>query len=262
MKRSASYRRSKNTGYKQASFRLAVGLHIDIVQAIQRDWYKPKPYLYFDLYGGPGIDPDGNSGSPVIFHQLATERDLNYRALVYEKNPTTYSSLVANTAAMPNMQVVNESHDEIERRLKSRCDWCMGLVYCDPSNAEIPVTPLFAIKQACPRVDFMINLAAASYKRTINLPSYRELGDILESLKKTWVVRKPVDKFQWTILVGSDHPDYPSWSNAGFERFDSPTGQDWYDRITHTKQQIRAANQPELFGEDVKKKPTQLTPSI
>lgn len=267
MKQSAMYHRSKNTKFKQESLRLAMTLQIAIVQTIWNNWSKkprytpPKPFLYFDLYGGPGIDPDGNLGSPLIFHEVAAEKDLPYRALIYERHETTYKKLVANTAALSEMIVVNADHSDLIDRLSGFYEkWRFGIAYCDPSNAEIPIAPLEAIRQSYPRVDFMINLAAASYKRAVELPSYVELSEILESLKKTWVVRKPIDKHQWTILVGSDHPDYPSWSNAGFERFDSPVGQEWYEKIVTTKRQRLDKYQPALF--DVKKKRIEPTPNI
>lgn len=253
MKDSAHYRQSKNTAIKQQSFTDLVALHIDICQAIwaRKAWNGPQ-YAYIDFNGGPGIAPDGSPGSPRIFADVARRKGLEYTGLVYEKHDETYNELVRNTVAIPQLICVNDDHCNIgagmqEYLFGSGRKWTFGIVYSDPSNAYIPFEALLEVVRRFPKMEVAINLAAASHKRQSHMPAYTTIHEQLVQLKENWIVRKPHDKFQWTILVGTSWEQFPAWKERGFYTWDSDVGREWYEKITMTKEEIRDKYQPGLL---------------
>lgn len=252
MNDSEQYKWSPNTPHKQLSFRLLLQLHMDIVNTIRHKnaWAARHPYKYFDLHGGYGIDGEGELGSPAIFHNVATDKQMPYDAHIFEADKEAFASLSVVTGKFPaSFHVHYEDHHKLIARLDGRLyKWQFGIAYCDPSNAEIPVDVLQAIVESYPRLEIVINLAAASYKRTNCHPDWTRLNEVLQSIKQTWIVRKPLDKFQWTILVGTDWKGFPDWQSRGFAKVDSEVGQAWYEKIVYTHKEIHDRVQPELFA--------------
>lgn len=251
MLQSERYQYSGNTPHKQWALRTLLGLHMDVVQAI---WSKysnaAKTYEYFDLYAGPGIDPNGNPGSPLVFYEEATKRNLPYRATLFEADENTFQKLSANTKGLRYFSLWNSCNDIIVGHLDGikRPNY-YGIAYSDPSNATIPEEPLKAIIRAYPKVDIAINIAAASYKRSVMSDTYESLHKRLIRLKRYWNLYKPHDKFQWTILLGTNWKDFPEWISKNFVNFNSPAGRTWYESIVLTKAQRQAIYQPALFDE-------------
>lgn len=249
MKKSEQYQHSNNTPQKQDAFKKAIGLHMDIVQKIWKKYPGANQvYRYFDLHGGMGVDPDGNEGSPLIFKRIADEKKVKFRARVWEGHSETYASLQSHTKDIQGMTVYHEDHNDMDRSYLLPCDRkAYGVAYVDPSNAEVPIEALLKIRDCYPKVDFMIYIAAASYKRQVNQKDYEDLASVLHSLKPHWIIRKPIQKFQWTFLIGSSWFNFPDWKAEGFHKFLTAEGGTYFEQACYTKTQIREMYQPPLF---------------
>lgn len=262
-----TYKTSENTPFKQQSLRQLLWWHMDIVKTIwrKRPYMKTgRPYRYFDLHGGEGRDGDGNPGSPLIFHEVASEHDIPYHAMIFEKKEESFESLKKYTSNLDGFRVYDEDHSlliseydkEASPEVLDRRKYQFGVVYSDPSNANPSFEVLHSVTSAYPKIDIILNLAAASYKRTSHLDEYKNLKDELLAIKDVWIIRKPVDKHQWTMLLGTSWINFPSWEEKGFFRFDTELGREWFDKVAYTKQELHEQYNPKLFDDalEVKKK--------
>ena len=260
---SERYKTSYATLRKQQSFTHALDLHMNLVVHIPafKDSSSYQPYLYFDLHSGPGRSPEGDEGSPLIFQNLANKYTqayphFNYHARFYEAEPHNYIQLKKNLNDSPSIEIIRNDHRTelpklLERYQKSKTkNYGYGVVYADPSNANLPWELLQEMKRLFPRVDIMINIACASYKRNISSDDYYTLAERLPKVKKYWIIRKPVGKHQWSILVGTNWDSYPDWKKKEFYKWDDgDIGSDYFSRIAYTKNQRRDQRQPRLFSD-------------
>lgn len=259
------YKTSANTPLKQQSLEFLLWQHMDIVKTI---WFKyefmrkDRPYRYFDLHGGYGRDKAGNAGSPLIFHKIAQLHNIPYTAIVFEKDKAAFDSLSEHTKGFKDFHLSNDDHRVlINEYSKPQSDdvvklrkFQFGIAYSDPSNADPSFDVLRAIANAYPMIDIIINLAAASYKRTRHLDNYTGLRDELLSIKDTWIIRKPIDTHQWTMLLGTQWKGgtFKNWEQQRFAKFDGDLGREWFDKIAYTQDEIRDQRQlpllPSLFA--------------
>lgn len=270
MSGSSTYKTSDNTGYKQWSLKFLLHEHMDIVQTIWRKHPymkiingtdKIRPYRYFDLHGGYGRDENGNSGSPLIFCEAAQECKIPFIATIFEQDASAHDSLkqcldtIQIDSKWEKIHLFNEDHHRLigeyavipDRDTKLLRDFQYGIAYSDPSNADPSFDVLRAIGNAYPKLDFIINLAAASYKRTRHLDNYVNLQNALLTIRPVWHVRKPVDTHQWTMLLGTSWKGFPDWEKKGFAKFDSELGKEWFEQIVFTRNEIRAMRQHSMF---------------
>ncbi len=256
LQESERYKTSYATIRKQQSLRHALDLHMNLVVHIE-SFKKNSPYLYFDLHAGPGKSPDGYEGSPLIFTHLANKYSqahshFQYYAYLYEADPANYMQLKENLGDVSNIEVGHDHRFELPQRLKqfqgSKTKYRYGVIYADPSNASLPWDILGQMNELFPRVDIMINMACTSHKRTIATADYDTLAELLPKVKKHWIVREPIGKHQWSILVGTNWVDYPSWGKKGFYRWDDgELGSHYFSKMAYTKNQIRDQRQPPLL---------------
>lgn len=209
---SRDYRYSRHTPDKQRDFEAAIDLHLAVTSAIFRKYkgFDPKPYLYLDLFAGPGTDPTGLLGSPRQFLEAAFFAQIPYVAEFYEVNPDNAQELRESiTNDSDHATVFNADHTMVVSRHTTVNKFQYGAVYVDPSNAQIPFNILSHLGRVYPRLDIIINLAFASYKRSVEHPDYVPLDEMLPKLKKVWKIRKPIGKHQWSILIGTNWDSYP-----------------------------------------------------
>lgn len=262
MKDSTTYKTSDNTPLKQDSLRQLLWWHMDIVKTIwkKRPYMKAlndriRPYRYYELHGGYGVDENGNPGSPLIFHNVAREHDIPYKAIIYERDLNAFNSLRKQTESFKDYYLYNEDHTKLLeiysdpkfQSIDKYRKYHFGVIYSDPSNADPSTDVLRKVTNAYPKLDIILNLAAASYKRTSHLDDYTNLKDELFSVKKIWILRKPIGNHQWTMLLGSNWLDFPEWEQKGFVRFDSDVGREWFDKVAYTKQERHAKYNPPLL---------------
>ncbi len=260
---SAQYKSSEYTPIKQQSLFNALNQQINLVVHITDKWDRVRPYLYFDLNAGPGITPDNHPGSPTIFRRVANAYAQNwpkfrFEARLYEADLQTYSKLVQNIGTDSRFTVIPDSHNALVAELDKRAElpenerkWVYGAIYADPSNADLPWALLAQANRIYPRVDVMINIACASYKRTIATAGYQTLAERLPHIKKQWLVRKPYGKHQWSILIGTNWPDYPAWEKKDFYRWnDNNIGQEIFDKLVLTPKQRRKRDQLSFLDDE------------
>jgi hypothetical protein len=264
VKLSSRYKASEYTPIKQQALDAALRQQMSLVVQITKTWNHRKPYLYFDLNAGPGVNDDNELGSPMIFNRVAEEfiqktRRFYYEAMLYEADHSTYLKLLTVLGNDARFAIKNTDHgsllDELQRRRYqipfNERKWIFGTIYADPSNATLPWDLLEEMNEVYPHVDVMINIACASYKRTISMAGYQTLADRLPRVKKHWIVRRPFGKHQWSILIGTNWDDYPAWREKNFYPWnDKGIGSNIFEKLVYTPDQLQAKYQPKLFELD------------
>jgi three-Cys-motif partner protein len=263
LKPSERYQWSEATPFKQYCARNAFALHLACTKRIlikHRDasWLSPKPPLYIDFNAGPGIDPVGSPGSPLIFLEEATKKEMTYEVHLYEADSETYTKLVTNLRGSGlnggNIYLHPQSNSDISEIVPAVQEgWRYGLAYFDPSNAPainelFPLASIVARK--LPQVDLLFNYAAASYKRTVEHAEYRSLLDWMKTIdKRTGLIREPYSQFQWTMLILTNWTRYPEDEARNWYNIDSPEGESIFRRVNYTSKQLHEAAQLPLFGD-------------
>lgn len=261
LKSSAQYKMSDYTPIKQRSLDGALRQQLSIVAQITKRFNNPQSYQYYELHSGPGTTDSGNLGSPLIFQRIATRfwqqhTHFNFQATFFEADKTVVTKLKNALGQDPRIHIRNEDHktfiDELDRiaheTSPKKRKWVFGTVYADPSNAELPWELLEKFNEVYPAIDIMINIACASYKRTISQVGYKTLAERLPRIKSRWIVRRPYGKHQWSILIGSNWKKYPAWEKFGFYPWKgSELGEYYFEILTLTKEQRSKARQKRLF---------------
>ncbi len=249
---SAQYKTSDETPQKQASFAALLYLQLSIVKKIwlKNKWANP-PFMYIDLHGGPGIDENGDNGSPLVFYHIARHLSIPYDAIIYEADKKTHKSLEKHCGDLMVMDVRHADNNILlqDPEFSVIEKWKFGLVYSDPSNADPSLDVLRHLSIVRPTMDIAINIAPATYKRIMK--SHGTLDRLtveLEKIKKEWLVREPHGKHQWSLLFGTGFSDFPAWSAKGFESIRSELGRSWWLKIGYTKKEIKEMRQPKLPG--------------
>lgn len=245
---SADYRNSIYTPLKQERLRYLIDLNLKIVRGVlKKHPWAIQNYLYIDLHSGPGKDPEGEAGSPLIMLQVARELSMPCQAWLYEQDPDNAATLESLVSPYRNpitsIDVRACDHKTLEARLPGIAQKGQyGIVYADPSNATLPVHLLECVAAAYPRLDIVINLACASYKRTCKYDSYESLIHVLRKFnKELWFVTSPLHKHQWTVMLGTNWNEYPEVK--GFYSIYKRTGREILETVGFTKSQ----RQPPLF---------------
>ena len=246
----ARYAYSDATPHKQDGLRLTVQKHASICAAIyaKHSWAR-QPYVFVDMNAGPGIDPDGNPGSPLVVADVLSSFLFQWRILAFERDAVTFSELVTACAGRPQVLTFNEDHADMLDRLSNALhpDKGYGMIYHDPSNAPgVNVELMRSAAARFPKVDLLINLACASYKRTVDHPGYVPIEDVLAGIgKNVWLIRRPAHKFQWSMFLGTNYNRYREYSD--FARLDSQEGREILRTVSMTKREAAADVQPALL---------------
>jgi len=134
---------------------------------------------------------------------------------------------------------------------RDRGKW-FGLMYIDPNGVDVSFETLARLrKQKKLRgIDFLINLAAGTYKRVRCNPSTHLtmlLGDALRSVPRTvWYVSQPRGEQQWVFLFGIycvDRP--PRFDNWGLFHIDNTVGRQLMYELTYSEKERRAIQPPQ-----------------
>jgi hypothetical protein len=247
---------SDYTEQKEADFRRLLGMHVRVCQAIMAR-YGGQPYLYVDLYAGPGrLEYEGREfdGSPLIARDTLAEVGLPYRGVHFDRDPEVADRL--HDALGLGAEVYDMSCQEgfpewlaAQPRQSQR----LGLVYSDPINDEIPHDLLNAAAQKFPKVDLLSYVAATQYKRRRGTdPTRPYLADHIAAVdKRVVLVREPLGAWHWTFILWTNWADLKEWRRRGFYRLDSRDGERVLDRLNLSKREAHeAANTPlPLFEE-------------
>lgn len=250
---------SPETAVKQKSLVGILSILMPVAKRNMLKWGDSRFWIY-DLNAARSYYPDDNGAeiksSALYGVELARYFDLDYRAILCEKEPDNAQDLQNYFQKDSRVTVLCGDHSQTLPNVlpspygKAR----FGYVYVDPNDAQLPVNLLAEMFSMHPfsRTDLIVNVAAASTKRMINLERYNDIA--LDSLlkrvkKKTWLVREPHDIQQWSLLVGTNWAEAPEWKNAGFYRMDTDKGQKVWQQLSKTKKQAKAQVQPPLLTE-------------
>lgn len=244
---------SSTTPIKQDHFRNILRTHMNIGVALaKKHYWCGNTYWYFDLNAGPGYDLQMNPGSPVIFLEEAINRSNGqFKGVFIEEHQDIYTELfmVEKTFALPEnvkMYLHNDDHDHaMKEYFKIKIKRSLpGLVYADGNGipnfdllAKISRQSLFKM------MDILINCPAAAIKRSRNCGKTKECRTLQEMLsaikKKHWIIREPYNKFQWTMLIGSNWNQFPSFKKQGFYPIDSLEGKEIFEKLNYTKPELQ-----------------------
>lgn len=248
---SSDYQWSDNTPYKQDSFEAAIRLNIELFKAIKasRPYFRYQPYCYIDLNAGPGQDGSGRDGSPLIFLKAAREHEIEHQAFLFERNPNHARALQSRVdlGRYSHAEVRCQDHHCLMDEPVASGNYQYGAIYADPSNAAPSWDVLKTLSQHTPRMDILINLACASYKRAIRLPDYVPLDKHLFDLKPHWLVREPIDTFQWSILCGTNWANYPELKKRRFHSINTERGKEILKRLIYTDRERGLDGHPGLL---------------
>lgn len=260
---SRDYKEGPHTPDKQECFRQVAQKIYSAIVAIYHNWKISfdRPAFYFDFNAGQGRSNNGSPGSPLIVAEIAKNLPYPVIAHLYEANPDSAQKLFANLSLSPhwtknfivhpenNMRVTDVLNDIGDRDGFNY----YGLAYSDVSNGHLvdATNPLRLVAERQPRIDLLINYAAASWKRQIVLDHYKHASDILPTLGKGyWFIRKPIGKHQFTMILGSNYklpfPKHPK-ENAQWPLLFSPEGKFWFEKINYTHDELDSLQQPPLF---------------
>jgi three-Cys-motif partner protein len=257
------YQSSKNTSFKQSSLRHMLTKTMAIIGAIrsnpEKTWSLKYDPIYFDLFSGKGRDPKTDEpGSPLIFLEIAAQQDYRFQAHFYERDHPTIRELATNLAKVEQPRNVtyvlhpkdNTAVKDVLPRRPAAAQF--GIAYADPSDADLnaAMAPLSQIAIAYPSVDIIINYAAASWKRQIKFDHYRNLLDFLKEIpKQKWLIRKPIDRFQWTMLLGTNYLGFAPEEKHFWYDVRKEQGQHLFEKVAYTRDELNVG-QMQLFGED------------
>lgn len=215
-----------------------------------------RNYLICELNAGRSeyIDEDTGEeiiGSAVLGIERAKLHGLNYKAVLCELLEDNAEDLRCKFAGDKNVVVLQgDNRIELPRvMIRQDSPKQFGYVYADPNDAQLPIVLLADLysRKSFERVDLIVNVAAASIKRMIHRGNYKDisLDSLLDRIhKKTWLVREPHNKQQWSLLVGTNWAGAPEWRNAGFYRLDTDKGNKIWERLSKTEKQRMEELQP------------------
>lgn len=252
---------SADTERKEDDFKGILGMHINVCKGIMARCGR-VPYLYADLYAGPGhLEYDGRRflGSPLIAQDLMTRAGIPHEAIHFDEDPDVASRLAealwvpTSLFDQPNSDtapIFSESCEEgFSRWLDQhgRQPNRYGLVYADPIKDEIPHELLNKAAHFLPKVDLLSYVSATQYKRRRGEDLRRHgvtikplLADHIKAVnKKVVLIRKPAGPWQWTFVLWSNWVDLPAWQSRGFYRLDSEMGEQILDQLNLTSKEHR-----------------------
>jgi len=237
---------SAETEQKEHDFRGILTMHASICRGIFRRQSIVRPYLYVDLYAGPGrLEYNGHQfdGSPLIARDVLTKARIPYEALHYERDPGEAERLTRALAGRSG-PVYAETCQEGFARWLDEHEYQRdryGMVFSDPIRDEIPHDLLNHAAKRLPRVDLLSYVSATQYKRRRGGdPSRPFLADHIGAVdKRVALIREPVGAWHWTFVLWSNWTRLPQWEARKFHRLDSPEGASILNRLDLSKKEQR-----------------------
>lgn len=255
---------SKETQQKQVHFRglvtylstVAMNAYQNFQKKGSSEWIDSS-YWIFDLYAArPRYCDDSGElviSSSVIGPEMARNAGWDTRVNLFEILQTNAEALQEYYAKCNNVRIFEGDNADNLGRVMNYKKQRFGYMYIDPNDAEIPTAAIncFYSQKCNSRVDLIVNIAAASMKRSRYLSRYVGLPKILQTLqkhKKFWLVREPSQRHQWTFFVGTNWMEIKGWEKEGFYRLDSDEGEEIWQKVAYTKQDMKEMKQPSFFS--------------
>lgn len=213
----------------------------------------PCRYFHFDLHGGSGFNDEvGVIGSPVLFAELAQQEGVPFRMHVAEIDKQRAGQLSHRLANVDNAYVHTGDNRELAamipdviRDCRANPEYAIGSVVVDPNGMKngVPWDELSRSLAQCPRIDIVINYAALGVKRAAGA-GYTDRLVLIDELpkvfsKKFWLIRKPVSKWQFTMVVGRN-VRLSGHRGINLYDWDSPDGRDCLREAKLTSAELKA----------------------
>jgi len=242
---------SKYTPQKNEDFRFFLRTHIKITDyTLRRNIWADPSYHYFDITAGPGKGEYG-PGSPVIFCEEIKSINRQYQATFIEYDEKKCQELRLNLTPYADNRGhltihCGDHHSVLGEYIRTKHAKDYGLLFDDPTG-QIPSFDLLAkFAEYYPRIDILIYVAPTNIKRQYQsrlCSNDLRLEDFIKQIPKAyWLIRKPQGRHQWTFLLGTNWDSFPCFKSRGFYHKDSEQGQEIFNRINYTKDELNGTN--------------------
>lgn len=244
----------EHTPEKLQCFERLLSMHIRWTKAVlQRNPYWTFRYHYIDATAGCGYCPESDMlGSPLVFLEVAHRLEMPYRADFIEIEPGNHFLLmgtIPDNASQHTTTHHGDYRDVIPRLLKTGSQKDFGLLFVDHSGDAKPpfdVETLSLVSRSRPKMEILIYVSAANVKRVLHETETRLESYLATIEKRYWLVREPMGRHQWTFLCGSNSDQLKDYRAIGFHRLDSIEGQQVFNTLNYTNQELEAWQQPSL----------------
>lgn len=202
------------TGDKERGLGHAFAVNLRVFTGRFNEWN--YPYFHFDLNSGGGWNYEANCiGSPLAFLQQANNHacekffagfcDIDKKAVIeLLRRPEIANDDRCHVFHGDNKGLI-ESIPQLIKAYGDKPDKAIGMVLSDPNGAGIPVDELEWLSYSCPKIDLVLHWNSTQFKRNRGAfgddrPTMKSALDRLN--KRYWLIRKPLGRWQWTLLVG------------------------------------------------------------
>lgn len=209
------------------------------------------PFWIFDLFCGSGYNDRAECvGSPIAMWRAAVSLGVAPRMHCVDINADSLARL--STEADIRGRIGSDVflhhgdnslfHEQAASIVSARenAQRAMGLALFDPNDSRINLESLSGFSRSLPCVDIVINYSGAAVKRAVGGGAQRsDLDDmLLAANKRHWLVRRPIGRWQWSLLIGRNIQvgDYRS---MGFEHLDGERGSYIARTLTHTRAELQ-----------------------
>lgn len=239
----------KDTEQKERGLQSAFTINMKVFNGLKAKCSFGTSWRYFhlDLNSGSGINQEvGCIGSPLAFLEAARISGCGkYFAGFCDTNQAALEELMKRDGIRGNSDCFlfhgdNASLIEAFPSIISTFEkpkYAMGMVLSDPNGADIPLSGLEWLSREAPKIDLCLNWNSTQFKR--NRGAFGDHRPTMEEAiarmnKKHWLIRQPMGRWQWTLLIGrnmriGEHP------SLGFYHLDSPKGQEVFRRCNFVK---------------------------
>lgn len=240
------------TDDKERGIALLCGLNLEIVRHISgKHPYFRLPYFHFDLHAGCGWNKEVDViGSPLAFLRKASRIYPHYFAHFIDNDESAARQLAAVPDLAGDQRAIVHLGDNLElvglipyiiRQHLVKPEYAYGTVLIDPNGPAggIPWDGLADLFSKCPRLDCIINYPSTGMKRAgRDSKFYVGIDEIPSFLnKRHWLVREPIDKWQWCLMFGTNGAR-SGWKSQRFHEWDSPRGRSIREVVSKTKKEL------------------------
>lgn len=246
------------TARKQERFTKLLRVHLAATYAvIDRNSWAQRAYHFIDLTAGPG-EVAGIEGSPLIFIREAARLERPYWGWFCEQDDQSAAELQqrlldegpigerAQVFAYDNALAV----PEIAEWLRSVNGAPFGLIYADPNGTWVPVTVIAELVREFPRLDVLLNVSAANYKRFehCDLVKGPPLFEHLDQIGKRYrFLSTPRHRHQWTFILLTNWSGFKEIEKIGLYDERTDRGEAVRNDLEFTTEERKQKWQPRLF---------------
>jgi hypothetical protein len=239
---------SEDTPTKHQHFLDILRTHTAITRGIiakETHWCYPR-YVYIDLNAGAANVTylDGKTGETsgmMAARHLRQMGQFTYRAYLIESRPANCASLKAVPFIEndPDIRVICADNADALPALDAPLN-AYGLLFSDTNtlNPDLDLLETQARRPEYQRIDFLIYLSGANYKRDQHSTQGEYLQDRLLRIKPHWCIQKPHGAHQKTFLLGSRWGGFGKFKqDLNFDLITAPRGRDWLEQVNLTRKE-------------------------